>query len=78
MSEFKYIDMDEQLSDTSTSPYIDYDYDIDNATSLVPVPNAIDLGHNADGSKKYSFDTIYQDKELIENEIGRASCRERV
>ena len=67
MSEFKYIDMDEQLDDTSTSPYIDYDYDTDNATSLVPEPNAIDLGHNADGSKKYSFDTIYQDKELIEN-----------
>jgi len=66
MSEFKYIDMDEQLDDTSSSPYIDSDYDIDNPTSLVPYPDTIDLGYNTDGSKKYSFDSIYQDKELIQ------------
>ena len=69
MSEFKYIDMEEDAQGSNlnvTSPYIDYEYDTEHPTSLVPYPNTIDLGYNTDGSKKYSFDTIYEDKELIE------------
>ncbi len=64
MSEFKYIDMD---ADLTPAPYIDTDYDNENPTSLVPYSDTIDLGYNADGSKKYSFESIYEDKELIEN-----------
>jgi len=38
MSEFKYIDMD---ADLTPAPYIDTDYDNENPTSLVPVPRVV-------------------------------------
>ena len=73
MSEFNLID-DSYLDNEEISsvpsiiepPVLDDNYDIENSTSLVPYPNTIDLGYNTDGSKKYSFDSIYKDKQLIE------------
>ena len=63
--DFQYIDLDEDLKGTESKiPFIDFNYD-DTPTTLVPINNAIDLGYNTDGSKKYSFDSIYKDKELI-------------
>ena len=62
-----YVDMDKQLSDRDSEvPYVDSTH-LDFSTSLVPYEDTIDLGHNIDGSKKYSFQSIYKDKELINN-----------
>ena len=61
MTEFNLID-DSYLDNEQISlepPVIDDNYDVENSTSLVPYPNTIDLGYNTDGSKKYSFDSIY-------------------
>ena len=58
-----FVDMDKQLSEYD-APYYDYDY-ADPPTSLISNENTIDLGYNVDGSKKYSFQTIYGDNELI-------------
>ena len=63
----EYVDMDKQLSNRDSEvPYVDSTH-LDFSTSLVPYENTIDLGHNIDGSKKYSFQSIYKDKELINN-----------
>ena len=63
--DFKYIDMDADLEGSeSIVPFIDSDYS-DPPTSLITERNTIDLGYNTDGSKKYGFDSMYKDKELI-------------
>lgn len=72
MAEFDFSNID--LNNTSTKDKNDlFDFSNVDAYSIgehrsTPLPNgSIDLGNNFDGSKKYSFDSIYEDAELINN-----------
>ena len=65
--DYSQIDVD-NLDATDTTGVRNYSkinaYDIELNTSQLP-DGVIDLGNNFDGSKKFSFDTIYDDKRLI-------------
>ena len=62
---FTYIDVDKDIQKPSNEfNYVD-SYNIGEPSVSEPPENSIDIGTNFDGSKKYSFDTIYKDKELI-------------
>ena len=70
MTEFDFSNVD--LNNTSTKDKNDlYDfsnvdaYNISEHRSTDLPDGSIDLGNNFDGSKKYSFDSIYEDSELI-------------
>jgi len=70
MTEFDFSNVD--LNNTSTKDKNDlYDfsnvdaYNISEHRSTNLPDGSIDLGNNFDGSKKYSFDSIYEDSELI-------------
>ena len=65
--DYSQIDLN-SIESNKKSPIRDYNsidvYNIEPQSTLLP-DNTIDLGNNFDGSKKFSFDTIYQDSELI-------------
>ena len=62
---FTYIDVNKDIQKPSNEfNYVD-SYSIGEPSVSEPPENSIDIGTNFDGSKKYSFDTIYKDKELI-------------
>tara|TARA_Y100000593_G_scaffold7707_1_gene14340 strand:+ start:2841 stop:7256 length:4416 start_codon:yes stop_codon:yes gene_type:complete len=67
---FSFTDIDESNfqptpEEKNTFSFTDIDESNFQPTPLVIPDNTIDLGYNFDGSKKYTFDDIYKNKELI-------------